>query len=1558
MTNNQDRTGQEIAVIGMAGRFPGADSLEAFWQNLRQGVESITFFSQQELIDAGVDPMLVQRPDYIGSCGGLLEQKEYFDALFFDCKPAEAEIMDPQTRLMLQCSWHALEDAGYDPLSYEGLIGVYAGSSLNFAWEALTYMTGKTDILGEFAASLLANRDFLSTHISYRLGLRGPGVYVKTACSTSLVAVHLACQAILNGECDMALAGGAAVINWRKSGYLYQEGMIVSADGHCRAFDVRARGTVGGEGVGVVVLKRLTEALEEGDHIHAVIKGTAINNDGIRKIGYTAPSVDGQADVIREALLVADVEPESITYVETHGTGTPVGDPIEIEALKMAFATNRQGSCRLGSLKTNIGHLDAAAGIASLIKTILMLENRLIPPSLHFETPNPRSDLKNTPFTVGTAPTDWQGEGGPRRAGVSSFGIGGTNAHVIVEEHDSTGDRTGPEARTYRLIVLSARSQTALEQSAHNLAAYLRMSPQPNLSDVAYTLQVGRRAWRHRRALVTVDAEEAAAALISPERHRAQSAAVRDDTPPLVFMFPGLGGQYVNMGRELYDGEPVFRQAMDRCFAVIKPLINCDVKAMLYPAEEKDDPASLQSIDAAQAAVFIFEYALSALLLEWGIRPQAMIGYSFGEYTAACLAGVLSLEQALRLVAIRGRLIRQAPPGAMLSVPLSKPGLEPLLKEFSPGDLWLAIDNGPSCIVAGPPQSVSAFEAHLKQKKYLGVRLRAGQAMHTPLMEPILETFTQELDRLAPQPPRIPYISNVSGRWITDQQAADPRYWAAHLKSPVRFADGLRELLQRPDSIFIEIGPGRDLCGLVRHQVERESGTVILNLVDQARTKSSDSFYLLHRLGKLWLQGVPVDWHRFHGGRSRCRVPLPPYPFEGQRYWLEGDPSKMGQQMRLRSPRLESGRRADIADWLSVPTWKRSPLPWQQKEKSPEPGCWLLLADECGLAESLAHRLGQAGHQVTVVRRGDQFSRVGDRDYTMNPRQDRHYHRLFEALHKMGKAPTHVLHLWCLGTAEADLEEILDLGFYSLVYLAQAAGRQSFQGHMQVTAVSDRLHRVLDREPLCPARAALLGALKVVSREYPNIACRSLDIVLPDAADGGLDGLAGQLLRELAAAPAGAVAALRGDYCWHQTFEPVGRQTAAPATARLRERGVYLVTGGLGGIGLVLAGHLARRVQARLVLTGRSAFPPPSEWGQWPGSHEEDDGIAQKIGKIEEMQRLGAEVMVCRADVTDREQMQAVMESARQRFGAVNGVIHAAGLPDGGVIPLRTRENLAPILAPKVEGTMVLDEVLQESRLDFFVLCSSVSAVLGLFGQVAYCAANAFLDAFARQKSVEGGVFTVSINWDFWREVGMGQETVRQLKANKNISDADSLLERGIRPAEGTVVFDRILTEAYPQVVVSTWDLACRFEVLEQAAPSGDEGEIGIESFGGHMRPRPDLTSEYVAPESEFEKSFADIIRTYFGFQQVGIHDNLFEFGITSLDMIHINNALRRKVQKDIPLVVMIEYPTIHALQHYLEQAEGGGGPTDEASVSAEDLDRVQDLLHRSVGRLREQLTN
>jgi len=1529
-------TGLEIAVIGMAGKFPGANDIEEFWENLKNGIESITFYSEEELLSAGVSPGFLANPDYVKCGGGRADNIEYFDAGYFGYSPIEAELMDPQLRIFHEIAWHALENAGYDPFTYDAPIGIYAGASRNIHWEAAVLLSGRTAIIGDFAAQLLIDRDLLCTRVSYNLNLKGPAVVVKTACSTSLTAVHMACQSILNGECEMALAGGIAIADLRNEGYMYVEGMISSKDGHCRAFDEKSLGTVGGSGAGVVVLKRLEDAAADNDTVHAVIKGSAVNNDGIRKAGYTAPSIDGQCEVICDAIQIAGVDPETVTCIETHGTGTPVGDSIELEALKLAFKTTKKQYCRIGSVKTNVGHMDAAAGVTGLIKTVLMLKHRLIPPSLHFSTPNPRFDIKNSPFMVNTRLIEWESTGHPLRAGVSSFGIGGTNAHVILEEAPrkpallpaTPGEQS---QRHHHLILLSAKTETALDKMTENLTDYFKknlLNPGTVLADAAYTLQLGRRALPYRRAAACTDVDDAVALLSpsAPGTGKVRTSHVKDEKISVIFMFPGLGAEYVDMGLGLYRTEPVFREQMDRCFDILESMGEKDLKAVLYPGgtrEMRIRPEVLQTV------LFIFEYSLARLLMQWGIKPRAMIGYSFGEYTAACLSGVFSLEDAINVIVTRGKLVGKLPAGNMMSVPLSKEELKPRLT----GELSIAIDNGPSCIVAGPEGALGAFLEEMKKQRCICVPMPNTHAVHSPMMEPIAGEFETCLQKISLEEPQIPYISNVTGQWITPGEAVDPRYWTTHLTGTVRFAEGVRRLLEEPNPLFIEVGPGRDLNTLlVRHKQGRA-----VNLIKPAHDKTPDHRYFINRLGQLWTYGLKIRWDEFYKGEQRNRIPLPLYPFEGKKYWpVSIAVGAAGAAGVTGSPLTASiEKKPDPADWFYTQQWMRTTLtPYTAGEEgTPAPGAWLLFIDGSPLGDRLVKRLGEEDCRVVTVKAGEGFNEINPGEYIVNPGNPGDYDILFKRLVESGPVPGNIAHMWCVTGDRESTDRELEKGIYSLLSIARATGGAAISREIRLGVITADMQYVTGEEELFPERAAVLGPVKLIPVEYTNISCRSIDIVEPGENKEKIEFIVGNLLREFSTGfEDQPVVAYRGAGRWIETYEPVklesNRTSPSPRESRFKEKGVYMVTGGFGGMGFALAEHLVETLNARLVLVDILTPPTGEKLDEWLTSDERKEEIREKKEKIKEWEARGAEIQVHDVDVSDYPGMKEVVSQAEERFGQINGVIHAAGLVDyAGAIQRRTRDMTAELLAAKIKGTLVLDELLDRHELDFTVLFSSMGNVLYKvkFGQVGYNAGHEFLDVFSYYKRCRGR-HTVTVDWNDWTGVGMSERTSAAAAAG---AEEDIL---SISPAEGIDVFRRIVENDIPRVVVSHRDLHRLIELMNnppreaEDAQTGPVDRTGEETAGGagaagvEFHERPALSTDYEPPTNDLEEFIIGIWEKILGIKGIGIMDDWFDLGGDSLTVTQFIARIREVYPVDISVNIFFENPTTAGLAGMIEE--------------------------------------
>jgi len=1493
-----------IAVIGMSGRFPGAFGVDAFWENVRDGIESIARFSADQLAAAGIPPSVIDHPRFVNA-GGAIEGIELFDAGLFGYNPREAEMIDPQHRIFLECAWESLEHAGYNPFGYDGLIGVYAGTGSSTYQERLKADPDLAALLGHFQLSIGNEKDHLTTRVAYKLDLHGPAVTVQTTCSSSLVAVVLACQSLLTRQCDMALAGGVSIVVPQCTGYFYTDGGILSPDGHCHAFDVHAHGAVGGNGCGVVVLRRLDDALAVGDRVHAVIAGAAINNDGSRKVGYTAPSVDGQAEVITRAHAMAGISPDQIGYLEAHGTGTPLGDPIEVAALTEVFrmATDRCGYCALGSVKTNVGHLDAASGVTGLIKAVLAVEHGQIPPTLHFREANPALNLTTSPFFVNRELCEWHGT---RRAGVSSFGIGGTNAHVVIEQKPPPAPVDA--GREHQLVVLSGRTSAALDAVTDNLARYLHAHPELELADVAHTLQSGRVALAHRRTLIATDRAEALAALVG----RTPSGSAAASSPPVAFLFPGQGAQHLHMAARVYAAEPVFRAELNRAAELLHSALGLDFRQIIFPAKAETDRAQelLRQTAVAQPALFAIEYALAQVWMQWGVRPDALIGHSVGEYVAACLSGTFSFEEGLMLVAERGRLVQEMPPGVMLAVPLGESALRPLLSKA----LSLAAVNAPAqCVVSGPEPAIHALECKLGRFGLQGSRLHTSHAFHSAMMDPILKPFADRLGAIPHREPIIPWVSNLHGGWITGGEATDPSYWTDHLRGTVRFGDGLSTLLEDPDRILLEVGPGQTLTNLASSH-PAASGRTIVTSLPHAMDRSDDERHLIAALGRLFLAGVDIDWSGFHGRVRRRRVPLPTYPFERQRYWIDEKPHRTAGAVPDSSPVIKAD---SPDDWVWIPTWRRTaPLVSRDTPQGP----WLIF-DGAQDDATVARLLTDRGEQVVLVAPGAEFERVNTHEFRLDPDGHSDYRKLAETLQADGLMPARIVYLWGLARSG-------HTSFYSLLFLSQALMGVGRAESLEIVAVSCGLYDVTGSEPLQPDAALLLGPCKVIPQEWPHIRCRNIDLAVSN------DGAA--LVTELTAGSNEPVVAYRGGHRWVQGFEKLA--SAVPQTSILCDGGTYLLTGGLGDVGLALAETIARAVRANLVLVGRSDIPARRDWTAWISAHGHQDPMSRKLARIQELERLGARVLPASADVCDSTQLRAVIDQARAEFGRLHGVIHAAGATESdafGSIKEMTVTACERHFRPKVDGLRALDAALADEQLDFCVLISSLSALLGGLGFVAYAAANAFMDAYAAALA-RGGVRCMSINWDGW-----------------DFSGSSNAGRLALSREEGMGVFRRLLSlgdSVFPvQLAVSTGDLNKRIDQWVRLTSVRTETSAAPEAPIAATHERPVLDSDYESPINDVERLVAQVWQSLLGIDRIGRHDNFFALGGHSLLAIQAASRLRDTFRVEVSVHALFEAPTVARLAGSISNALTVATPVEGL---AEILDQVESLSDEEIAAL------
>jgi phthiocerol/phenolphthiocerol synthesis type-I polyketide synthase E len=1644
-----------IAIVGMACRLPGARDVREFWRNLREGRESIETFDDDAMRAFGVDPALLARPDFVRA-GARLADADGFDARFFGYAPRAARLLDPQHRVFLECAWAALEDAGYAP-PIAVSAGVYAGTSLS-SYLLYRLLDGRPPGIDDTFPVMIANdKDFLATRVCYELDLRGPGITLQTGCSTSLVAIHFACQGLLTFQCDLALAGGVSVQVPERTGYLYQEGGISSPDGHCRAFDARAAGTIFGSGAGVVVLKRLEEALADRDQIYAIVRGTAINNDGARKVGFTAPSVGGQADVIRAAHAVAGVDPATIGYVETHGTGTALGDPVEVAALTEAFGadlaaggggaigagaigagavgTCAVGTCAIGSVKTNIGHLDAAAGVAALIKTALALRHRQLPPSLHFETPNPRIPFDRLPFYVNDRLRDWPRAETPRRAGVSSFGIGGTNAHAVLEE--APARVLASSSRVHHVLVLSAKTESALDAVGQTLTDHLREkhlsenhanaadsadSAVPaestdsadaaksafSIADAAYTLQVGRKPFAWRCAIVCRDAADAVSAMINPEPPQVSTAHCAGGAPPVVFMFPGGGAQHAGMAAGLYASEPVFREHFDAMADLVYAENGLDLRRLMRPGAEALD---LKQTETGLCALFAVEYALAQLWLAWGVTPAALIGHSLGEYVAACLAEVFSPRDAVRLVVQRGRLFATLPPGAMLSVAMPAGALAGLLD----ADVSIAAVNGADhFVLAGRIDAIDRLAARMRTDGIEFRRLHIDVAAHSPLVDAIAGEFERAVRALARHAPTVPVISNVSGGWLTADEATSPEYWAAHLRHTVRFGDGLATLKEMPSPLLLEVGPGQTLTALAR-AAYRDALPAIASMRHPLLQEPDDGV-LAHAVAKLWLGGVEIDWRAYHANEPRGRVSLPTYPFEHEQF----EPERAGRVAP--KPREDDGtRRADVGEWFYAPSWRRSarqapeaiptpavaaadgasarvvgngggfpvrePIVGSGRERSgnaysvPIDGVgaasasvWLIFADRGGLGTAMAASLRAAGHDVHVAIEGAAFRHHGEALSEIRATMGDHA-RLWEELTAAGRRPARIVHLWSVtgsaadviaaegiaaaGTAasgivadgvvaagiavdglapdgieagardtagasagDAAIARTLDLGFYSLLWLAKAIAGSPANAPVRIDVIADGLHQVEQGDIVDPTKATLLGACKVIPQELDGVTITSIDLpsALADAfrsmpADAREDTrprrrdrredvrerTVGALLGELFIEAPEPVRALRGRVRWIQEEEPV--PLPSPAASPIREGGVYMILGGLGDVGSLIAARFASSSRCHLVLTGRAPLPAPDDRARWLHERGDDDPVSRKLRRLRELEAHAASVEYADVDLSDEPAMRALIERIDDRHGHIDGVVMAAG--DAGIESVRLiadidRDACERQFHAKLHGIRTLARVLHGRTLDFCLLSSSTTSLLGGIGSVAYTAANLFVDAFASAREDDRARW-LSVNWDGWP-----LPPERQAQAV-----AASIAAFAMSESEATDACLRAIASGRRgQLIASTGVLAPRkrFWITEAgraaSRPAAREARTAA----------PASERPFAPPNSPAEETLVQIWQEQLGLDRIGIHDNFFELGGTSLIGLRIVAAVKASLAIVLPIVSLFEHPTVSRL--------------------------------------------
>ena len=1321
---------EPVAIIGFAGKFPGAGDCAALWRLLSEGREGLRTLTDEQLLAAGVSPETLAAPNYV-RVNGDIDGLELFDAPFFRMTPREATICDPQLRIFLETAHAAVENAGHDPTRLSD-VGVFAATGhslyMDHQLQGTALAAGQRDLL----AGVFNYPDYVATLTSYKLDFTGPSLTVLTACSSSLLTLHLAIQALNNGECGMTLIGGTEVETWGQ-GYFWNSGGPLSQDGHCRPFDAHASGTVFSTGVGVVVLKRLPDAIRDGDTVHAVVRATAVNNDGADKVGFSAPSLSGQTAVVAEALGVADVEPESIGYVEAHGTGTALGDPIEFAALTEAFrraAGGRElpnGYCGLGSVKSNIGHLGHAAGVVSLIKVAQCFGNDLLPATVNLKEPNPALALDGSPFYLLTEPRPWPRiPGRPRRAAINSLGFGGTNVHAVLEEPPLPA--ATPVAQRPRLVVWSARTDAAERDYRAALADHLRESGDGQFPATVSTLQEGRTRHPVRGFAVAASRPEAVDAVA---REPFAARTVRSAGPrPVAFLFPGQGSQHVAMAAGLYRTEPTFTAELDAALDALAAA-GADVRQLWSDGTEDD----LLDTAVAQPLLFAVEYALAKMVLHWGVTPSAMLGHSIGELVAAAVAGMLPLSSVAAMVAARGRAMAAAPPGAMAAVRARAAELGEL-----PAGVTVAAENGPhQTVVAGAEEDLSGFLSALAARGVAAARLRTAHAFHSPSMSASARAFAAEVPHLTASPATVPVISAATARPLTVEEAGTAGFWVAQICAPVRFGAALDELLGDGDWLLVEVGPGRALTSVLRgHPGVTEGRHQVLPTLPRRRGQVDDLRCVLEAAGALWAEGHELDWAALRPGEPLRRTPVPGYPYQRRAYWARPE---QAEARRPPAPAVPAPVPDGAGTAFSVLRWVERPAPPPPAGTGTAPAAApaaVLLPPDPQIALHLVLCLQQAGMRIVPLRAGERYSDEGA-EFVVRPGRAEDLGRALRTIAARGGSAPRLVHACGIGPGPHDVDLVLQ----SLLDLVQQGSRAWPSAVPEVLVLADRSVDVSGGEMVDPVRAGLGALARTLALELGAGSCRLVDVG-PGVSEP-------ELVAELRRSEPEPVVALRRDRRWIPVERPC--PVAPDGTSPLRRSGVYLITGGLGGLGLELAKGIARAgLRPRLVLLGRRAPDQPA--GRDAPAASGDAGHRVRAG-LAELAALGAEVHPFGVDVADLRALRRVADTVTARVGPVNGIFHLAGVPGDGMLLLRDRDRFGEVLRPKVAGTLALEEVFAgRPPLDFFVAFSSRAAVNGLVGSGDYAAANAFLDAFVATTSLAEGR-AVSIGWPSWSEVGM-----------------------------------------------------------------------------------------------------------------------------------------------------------------------------------------------------------
>ena len=1466
MSIEDDDNQFDVAIIGMAGRFPDASNISEFWDNLLAGKVSNTSFSKEELLAAGVPENQVSDPDYV-RLAPVLENAEYFDAAFFGYSPQEAKLMDPQQRQLLEVAWSALENAGYDPSRSDNRIATFAGTAMN------TYLlhTGLAEhFFQDYLPTLLAgDKDYLATRIAYKLGLTGPAVTVQSACSTSLVAAHIACQSLLNQECDMALVGAAAVRAPLKVGHMYQEGSVFSSDGICRPFDNAANGTVFGSGVGMLVLKRMSDAINDNDNICAVIKGTAINNDGESKSDFTAPSVTRQAEAVIDSYAAAGITADTISYVEAHGTGTYLGDPIEIEALSRAFRldTKSVGFCGIGSVKSNIGHMDAAAGVASVIKVANAMQHNVIPATANFKSHNAHIDFESSPFYVVDKPTEWKqsSEQNPIRASVNSLGMGGTNGHIVLEEAPVRGPSVLPTDQSPILFPVSAKSDVSLGKNIENIETYFQKNPDVNFSDVSFTLKYGRKQFKKRKVIVAKSSEQLQNFKIDGSSAILAAAGNADIEKPVVFMFPGQGSQFVGMGKELYAREPVFREYIDKARELLGPQLGQSVyESITGNNSDRELNENLKQTSLTQPVLYIVEFAYAKLFQSWGVNPVAMIGHSIGEYVAAALAGVFSFENGLNIVIERGRIMQAAQPGAMLAVPLPQSEVRHLAGDSL--DIGV-INSDEACVVSGGFEEIDAFSELLKSKSVDTQQLKTSHAFHSRLMESAAAEFETSLSAYTLSKPEQPFISNVTGDWITSELATNSSYWASQLRNTVRFSDGLKTLYKSGPAAFLECGPSLTLSQLVNNDANSGEHHVGVASSRHPKTDTCDQLAAYAGFAKLWTAGVHVDLDQEKPTVGQ-RIPLPTYHFDSKPFWFEAKPKTQS------SANLPGAQREPAIDnWFWSESWTHSADLVSKNDDSP---LTLLIDSSARFSEQ---QLELISAQTNGSLEKIQLESLSNYATAVNP-DDR-----IRLVYVVGK----ITHLY----ESAALVELLEF-----VKLSE----QVFTCEVDIAFVTFSSSSVLDYEIDQNACLGVSALSKVANNEFDNINVKVFD--LPSEIENSI--IERFFLRLNNASDNAVVEAYREGRWWIQSYSRISLPDSANGSSLAAK--CHVLVGGFGGVGKVLAKHLSD-ITETLVITGTSC--PEWDSGSTDGSQSSETVFSKQedIDFVNDLSRNGCRVITRTVDVLNKNNIDILFNELLISQLEPKYIFNLAGKSNDALLSLKNMDEALSVIEPKVSGTINLadsSEVFSQSKV---VLFSSTAAWLGVVGQSDYAAANEFQLSIPNSANYQHKV--ICIAWPGWDGVGM-------FGRMSESAERDSAALNAVSSEDAFEILQRTLTgSAIRSVVVSPVSIHALQENQSLTNRLSSPSAIAHDETS-------ELHKTLTIPE-KIKSVWEDAL----GVSALNSSDNFFALGGNSLMITQLVSKLRKMYNISISLSEATAKPI---LNDWISLAEAAGSSSNVES--------------------------